>query len=337
MVIFDVNIENVLVFAAGGGGDVVTAAVIADKLNKYGYRTYISTIVWERYTIDPHPGPISISEIINSKKIGLYTVEVNEGSYAIRNGKKIIFQAVNVSSVIKKPIYICEISAGSEGLYRSLDELIMHLNIDLVLGVDVGGDVLAVGKEEELWSPLADQISLAALYKIYQNRSIPCYIAISSIGSDGELPRNYIIDRLSKIAREGGLIDIFGFGRSDEKIIKNILSKTVTEAGTALLDAIQGYRGWKIIRDGTRKIYIDILSTIVFILDVKVLFKNSPMATLLFNTKNIHEANDILVKNGIFTELELEKEIFKMINKNIFPDSKLIIKIKKDFTTKCKC
>ena len=38
--------------------------------------------------------------------------------------------------------------------------------IDLIVGIDVGGDILATGNEPGLASPLADSIMLAALSRI---------------------------------------------------------------------------------------------------------------------------------------------------------------------------
>lgn len=320
--------SRILVFGGGGGGDVVTAAFIALKLRQSGYKTFIGAAPWERFVIDPTPGPISLNEIYNAIKLGKYCLEINGDSYAVRNGRKIFFQAINVSRAINEPVFICELNKGVSGLYNGLVELTRYLEIDVIMGVDVGGDIIAKGNEKELWSPLADQITLSALYKIDKNNICKTIIALASIGSDGELPREYIINRLSLVASKGGLLGAFGFGHQDLKYIRRILSQVVTEAGRAILESITGFKGYKSIRKGSRVVYVDILSSIVFLLDTSVIYNLSLMADIISESKSIDEANEILLNMGIFTELELEKELMDIIKTGNNPDKKSILSIK---------
>jgi len=309
------GIQRILVFGAGGGGDVVSAAIIALKLRKLGYEAFIAAAPWERFSIDQTPGPIRLEEVYNGKKIGRNAMAINQSSYALRRNRKILFQAVNVAKALNEEVYICELSRGVHGLYLGLLDLANHLDVDLILGVDVGGDILAYGDEEELWSPLADQISLAALYRLKRDLNINALIAIQSIGADGELSREEIISRLSEIAKRNGLIGALGFGSEDLEYIDRLIKVTVTEAGKILPLAIRGFSGWITIRRGSRRVYVDILSTIAFIVDVECLYELSKMAKLVADTNSIEEANEILVSNGIFTELELEKELFQVMSK----------------------
>ena len=323
--------EMVLVFGGGGGGDVATSAFIALKLRSLGCQSYIACTPWERFSVDPNPGPISFNNIKGGTRIGRYSMAVDGNSYAIRGGSKIVFQAVNISSVLNEPVYICDLNTGVKGVANCLTELVKYLNVDLILGVDVGGDILAEGFEDDLWSPLADQIMLSALYRVESSNTCRTLIGVASIGSDGELSREYILERLSIIAGRGGLIGSIGFGYNDLEYMDRILSKAITEAGRAIPDAIRGFRGFRFIRGGSRRIYIDPISTIVFLLDTCIVYDLSRIARLIIDTESIEDANRILVDHGVFTELELEKRLYELLESCVKLDSKIILDIKKSW------
>ncbi len=318
-------LNKILVFAAGGGGDVATASAYAFKLRRYGIDSYISAAPWERLSIDPVPGPIKFDEIINPSYTGDYFITINSSSYAIRDGRKIIFQAVNAAKACSSDIYLCDMSTGVDGLTNCFRELSNYLGINNIIGLDVGGDILADGYEDTLWSPLADQLSLSSLYKVMSLEGVSTEVAIASPGADGELDREYLLNKINRVALEGGLLETIGFGILDSDILEKIFNSTVTEAGRVILDALKGFRGWKKIRSGTRTVYIDLLSTLIFILDTSIVFNNSEMAKKIYNTKNIDEANEILLKMGVATEYELEKEAEHLIKSGFTYNKDLIL------------
>lgn len=304
--------RNILVVGAGGGGDIVTASVFALKLRRLGFNTYISAPPWERIVVDSVPGPIGLDEVRNFVSRGDYYLVIDGSSYAVRGGKRVVFQASNVSRAVGEPIYIYSLRGGVEDAYRGLRELCGVLSIDLVVGLDVGGDILAKGFEDDLWSPLADQMTLSTLYRLASSDSIPSIIAVASPGADGELSREYVLERINELARLDGFIGALGFDRDDLEVFERILSYAITEAGQVILDALRGNVGWRVIRNGTRKVYIDVLSTIIFLLDTVAVYHESPVASAIIETKSIEEANQILLEMGIPTEYELEKEVARL-------------------------
>src|SRR5436853_545165 len=78
----------------------------------------------------------------------------------------------------------------------------------LVLGVDVGGDVLAAGPEPGLRSPVADALMLAAFSQLADE--IPCLWGVFGYGSDAELTPVEIDQALSVVAEHGGLLGAWG-------------------------------------------------------------------------------------------------------------------------------
>ena len=304
--------DKILIFAGGGGGDIASAGYLYMKLSKYVNRVYISGFPWERYIIDPIPGPINASHLRNVDKLGEYSYIAYRDSYAERGGKKIIFQAASLANILRTPIYLVTGEYGVEGLYKGIKEIYEYVNVDYIIGLDVGGDILAVGYEDELWSPLADQMTLAALFRLELD-GIKTMIAISSPGSDGELNREYILERIMKILSRKGFYGILGYGVDDLNNISKILDHIYTEASEAVKHALQGFRGEYSIREGTRKIFIDWISTLVFFLDTKIVYSESIMAKEIINTSSIEEANKILLKLGVPTEYELERELSKYV------------------------
>lgn len=302
-----------LVYAAGGGGDIATAAAYALKLRREGHDSYISCAPWERVVIDHVPGPIRFNDIRNAVDKGEYYVVIDSSSYAIRDGNKIVFQAVNVSRALSEQIYLCDMNTGVSGVYNFMKELVEDLKIDVVVGIDVGGDILAEGYEEDLWSPLADQVSLASLFRLSKD-GVSSFTAVASPGADGELGRDYVLSRINLVMKMGGLKESQGFGYIDLPIIKNIFDYVQSEAGRVVLDALEGFVGEKKIRNGTRSVYIDAFSTLIFILDTEIVYKLSGTAEKLLYTSSIDEANSILISLGIPTEYELEKEVSRLLS-----------------------
>jgi len=295
-----------LVVAAGGGGDIVTSAVYASKLRRWGFRVSLAAYPWERFVVDRVPGPIDLGEIYSFRDRGKYYLTIDGSSYSIRGGRIVRFQAANVSLALNEPIDIYTLRGGVLGAYRGIREICRSRGVDLVVGLDVGGDILAKGNENDLWSPLADQVTLASLYLLWDRDGIHSYVAVAGPGVDGELSRNYIFELLSGFVRDGSYLGSIGFGKSDIKLFEDILKHSISEAGYMILEAVKGNYGWKNIRNGTRRVYLDILSTMVFHIDSRSVYKASPMAHKILATESIDEANQILLSMGVPTEYELE-------------------------------
>src|SRR3990172_7350248 len=85
-----------------------------------------------------------------------------------------------------------------------LEAAMKELKIDLLVGLDVGGDSLAQGYEPGLRSPLADSIMLAAFAELEQ-RGQRALWGVFGYGSDGELSVDEIEMALSQLAAAGGL------------------------------------------------------------------------------------------------------------------------------------
>ena len=298
--------KRILVIAIGGGGDIASASMIANSLERMGHTTVLASIAWERYIYDPVPGPISLSEVENPSKRGDHYILVNKNSYATRGGRLVIPQAVKASRALGREVYIVDMYSGVEGYVKGLSSIISDVRVDLVIGVDVGGDVLASGFEDDLWSPLADWIGLAALSRLNG------IVAVHSPGSDGELSTNYLIKRIDEVAAKGGLLGVSSMCMHDALILEKILEYVDSEASRIPLLAYRGVRGKIPLRRGSRVVEISLFNTMTFYMNSNIVLDLVEPAKKLLYTKTLDEARFILNELGIYTELDLEEDLAKL-------------------------
>lgn len=294
---------KVLFIAIGGGGDIASAAVLARSMKTYGVNYVLASIAWERYIYDPVPGPIRLNEIENILDRGDSYVVVDGESFAIRGGQRVSFQAAKVAKLLNERIYIIDIYRGVNGYLMAIEDISTREGVDVVIGVDVGGDSIASGCEEELWSPLADWIGLAALARAHG------ILALHSPGSDGELPQDYILNRIDIFAARGGLLGVRSLCSHDIELLENILRKVSSEASFIPILAHRGMRGEIELRKGSRKVKLSMFNTFTFYLDATTLARNIEPVKAIYNTNSLEEANRILNNYGIYTELDLEEDL----------------------------
>ncbi len=298
--------SSILVTAIGGGGDIASAAMIANILERYNCKTILSSIVWERYIYDPVPGPVRLEEIVNPMTRGEHYVLITGDSYALRGGRVIVPQAVQASRALKRPVYIVDMYSGVEGYVKSLREILDVEGADLVIGVDVGGDSLATGFEEELWSPLADWMGLAALSRLNG------ILAVHSPGSDGELSQSYVISRVDKVAVRGGFLGVTSMCDLDVEVLEKLLKYINSEASSISLLAYRGFRGMLTVRRGSRSVEVSLFNTMTFYLKAPIVLELVELAKKILYTKSLEEARRVLNKHGIYTELDLEEDLAKL-------------------------
>jgi len=302
--------RNVIIFGMGGGGDIVGAAAIAQVLEDLGANVVLGSIVWERFTVDRVPGPVPFHEIRGGDRISGNLILVNGDEYAVRDGYKVVFQAVRVARLLGGKVALLDSSSGALGIEKGLNDAMKLLGVEAVVAVDVGGDVLAKGGEQDLWSPLADSVSLAGVYSSNVPVKLLCVIGL---GVDGELKPGYLLGRIGLLARKGALVDIKGIDLHAATVLEKLIEGgVVTEASKLILEAYKGHIGRRSIRGGSRTVEVSPIAAVGWFLEVSKIFKDLPLACLVNGTKSIHEARMRLNEAGVATELDLEEEIYKM-------------------------
>ncbi|MEB3806689.1 MAG: DUF1152 domain-containing protein [Desulfurococcales archaeon] len=300
--------KKILVYGAGGGGDALGAVHLYMKLKDYGAEPIIGSVVWERFPVDPYPGPIPLETLINAEPIGWSAALVTGESVALRYGYEVKFQLARVAGALGVEGLFIDISKGVAGVAEALRAAREALGVEAVIALDTGGDILAVGCEDNLWSPLADAVSLAGLAEA----GLPALVAVHGPGADGELPQDQVLRYISRIAGEGGLIEVSGLSKIEVEYISRIMENIYSESSKMPIYAFKGEYGEKEIRAKTRRVHVNPVTAATFILDANKVYKWSEQAKAVSGTRGIGQAKERLNAYCVVTELDLELELSRL-------------------------
>lgn len=293
--------KRALVLGIGGGGDVVGAIPTSRYLQRLGLETLVGGLTWERYVNDPEPGPRRMDEIEDIKKISS-TVGLVNSKTQTKGGVR--FTESVVAEVLGEETLLLDLNQGVQGAIAGLKEAMEKLGVDLFVGVDVGGDVLADGTEEKLKSMLADSMVLATMV----NLKVPTVLGVLGCGADGELTLDQFNRQVSKVAGYGGFLGARGLTPEDLAMLDKIIPKTKTESTALALEAARGKAGEVEIRGGYRKVLLTPASAVTFYFDPQVVFERiSRVAKRLVPTKSLEEAQQVLEEEEVPSELTFER------------------------------
>jgi len=187
--------KNALIIGTGGGNDIVSATLVASYLHKYGIKTDVAGIL--------SPGAVHFYNGKPEQTINQINGEVTR---YINSSRKEEIRLVDSSlpKIIKEAginidnFYNFSIRYGTEKLTQEVSKLAKNKGYDLIVGVDVGGDILARGeKDTTLLSPIMDFSTL----QVISNLNIETILIEFGLGTDGELRpigMNEIINELTE-------------------------------------------------------------------------------------------------------------------------------------------
>jgi len=231
---------RILFVAAGGGGDAVGILLARRILAPHDAGpALISTCAWERLRVDPVPGPRSLSGFTGLGFVDGEPAEVLPSCDTTPPGRSML---PRLAAEADARIFLHDFEHGAQGLAQRLRFLASALSVARLVVVDVGGDVLATGKEPGLLSPLADSLTLAAALQT----EVPTSLAVIGPGSDAELPEDEVRRRLDRLgATVAGTIDPASV---DE--LRGILAWHPTEASALVAASALGEQGAVEMRRG---------------------------------------------------------------------------------------
>lgn len=294
--------SKALIIGIGGGGDIVGTVPTADLLGMFGVESVLGGLSWERSVIDPVPGPRTFAEVRNARKLNDVVWFANKDT-ATSTGVR--FAEAGVAEVLGKETLLIDINYGSAAVAEGLLHAAGELGADLIIGVDVGGDLLALGNEPGLMSPLADSIMTAAFARI--EKRMPAIMGLFGFGSDGELTREELERSMSVLAREGGLLGGWGITREALALLEKLIAVVPTEASRAPALYARGEFTETSIRSGTRQVNLSMSSTVTYYFLPGVLYeKLSVMSRTVADAGSLLDANECLHGLGIRTEYDIE-------------------------------
>ncbi len=296
-----------LVIGMGVGGDVVGALATAELMRRFDAATpVLGGLAWERRPIDPEPGPRQVDEIEDAEEIAAGVMLAGRGT-RVRD-RDVYFAESRMSEFLGEPTVLIDVSRGPASIAAGLARATEQLDCDLVVFVDVGGDVLAYGHEPGLRSPLCDAVMLAAAGRL-GGLGHTVLGAVFGVGCDAELTPTEVLDRLAEVAAEGGLAGARGLTSEVAGRLEKAMELVITEASAQAVRAFRGASGTATIRGGARTVELSPLAAVTFYLDVEAMLRaTGRLARAVDGAESLEEANEALHHLGVRTELDLERD-----------------------------
>lgn len=296
--------RRAMLIGIGGGGDIVGTIPTAGLLSMFGTDYLLGGLSWERPAIDPVPGPRRFEETKNADKLNDVVWYCSKDT---TTSTGVVFAESRVSEVLGVETFLIDISQGPVTTAKGIIEAAEKLSVDLIVGIDVGGDAIATGTEKGILSPLADSIMIASLYEV--GKKIRTMIGVLGFGSDGELTISELESSIKQIAGHRGIMGSWGITPDTLRVMEELIEAVPTEASRSPVKYARGEFEEVRIRSGTKFINLNFSSTVTIYIDPAVLFeKVSVLARLVAKCTSIENANKSLHEFGIKSELDLERE-----------------------------
>jgi hypothetical protein len=295
--------SRILVVGIGGGGDVAGALAFAEAARAFGPGAVVGGLTWERRPVDPLPGPRRLDEITGAQPlheaVALATPDTT-GPGDFR------FCEADMAAFLGEPVVLLDPNPGPAAIAAGLDAAAAHLACDLVVLLDVGGDVLAHGDEPGLASPLADATVLAAAPAM----RTPTLGAVFGIGCDGELTPAEVLARLEEVRAAGGDLGDLPLPSAALDRVEAALAHVTTEASAMAVRCARGETGRMPIRNGRRTVPLTPDGGRLVCFDPQVAIASAArLAAAVAPATSLEDAQRILAALGVRTELDYEREM----------------------------
>lgn len=197
---------------------------------------------------------------------------------------------------------------GPRGAAAGIDAAADHLGCDLVVLLDVGGDVLAHGDEPGLASPLADAVLLAAAPRLEAAGRRPLGV-IFGAGCDGELTPDEVLERLAEVDRHGPVLGRSALTGDEIAALDAQVARIPTEASAMAVRCAQGERGEATIRAGRRTVQLTQAGgELLWFSPQAALGSAARLAVAIAAAGDLLAADKILEQRGVRTELAYERD-----------------------------
>ncbi len=250
--------------------------------------------------LDPLAGPRDPSWFLNLERIGRRNYRVTPTTSLREPAGSSL---PRLASELPARLYLLDPREGAVGLRSQLQELADLLDVDSVQIVDVGGDILAIGDEAGLRSPLADSLVLAAA----QNFGPNVGVLITGCGLDGELPESLVLARCRLLTSNGSTYRL-----SPEATLSYapLFRWHPSEATGLLWAAAMGARGTAEVRDGGYPVILSDHSIEIHRLDHGKVLDLNLLAQGLITTRSLDEAEDAIRRMGAVSEIDYERKCY---------------------------
>jgi hypothetical protein len=291
-----------LVLGIGGGGDAVGSLAAVRHLEALGVETIAGGVAWERFVVDPFPGPRPLADIRGVRRLGEHSALVDPVAGAT-TPEGAHFCESRLASHLREATVLIDVTGGPAGTAQGISDACAQLGCDLVFLVDIGGDAIASGPEPGLASPLCDAVMIAAGARL----DVPCLLGVLGAGCDGELTPTEVLERVAALGAAGAWLDTFGTTPEAAGEIEAAAAVAVTEASLLVARAARGEHGGVEIRSGRRTVQLGPVAALCFVFDLADSLPVLPLVAQVAEAASIEEARERLNAIGISTELDYEE------------------------------
>jgi hypothetical protein len=294
------------VLGIGGGGDVAGALSSALLCERLGTPVVLGGITWERLPIDPKAGPRHAAEIVGARTLGEGILLAGPDT---RTAAGVVFAESRMAGLRGEQTVLVDPNGGPRAVANGLEDACEALGADLLLLVDVGGDVLGDGSEPGLASPLCDAVMLAAGVHL-QRRGVQVAGAVFGPCCDGELTLDELLDRLARLGAAGGILGTEGMSPAVADELDRACAEIPTEASLQAVRCARGEIGIASIRGGRRQVTLSPVGALTFYFDPGIAAATvARLADAVMDAGSLDEANEVLHRLGVRTELDYERDM----------------------------
>lgn len=289
----------------GGGGDVVGALATARLCQELGTEVVLGGVAWERLPIDPHPGPRPAAQIVDSRPLAGSVLLAGPNT---RSAAGAPFAESGMAGFLGEDTLLVDVLEGPQVIASSLRAAAELLEADLVGFIDVGGDVLALGNEPGLASPLCDAVMLASAARLERD-GVGTFGAVFGPCCDGELTIEEILTRLADLAAAGALLGAWGMTDAITDELEKACLVVPTEASAQAIRCARGEVGQTTIRRGRRTVTLSPIGAMTFYFEPgRAVERTARLAKAVIDAEDLEHANDVLHGLGVRTELDFERD-----------------------------
>ena len=283
---------------------MVGALAVARLCDSLGTPFVLGGVAWERLPIDPHPGPRPLAQIHGGRPLGEAAVLAGPET-ATPEG--VAFSEARMAAHLGAETVLFDVAGGTAGAAAGIAGAVTELGCDLLVCVDVGGDVLAHGDEPGLASPLCDAVMVAAALNV-AGRVKPL-LAVIGPGCDGELTIGEVLARVAELARGGAWLGTWGLAPETAAELDAAAGLVPTEASLQVVRCARGEVGHALIRGGRRSVELGPVGALTFVFDPLAAPPDAlPLARAVAKAGSIEQGRAALAARGVKTELDYERD-----------------------------
>lgn len=195
--------KKALVIGAGSGRDIASAVLLTEKLRKQGVQVDLAGFLT----------PWAVHEFAGKLERPINTLDgsptrkflANKREQSIPFFEPELFKLNTELGLGLEEIHLFSLHYGTLGLLDAIQRLVRTKEYDLILAVDVGGDILATREDcRYIYTPIVDLTCLNIL--TWLDTSADLVLSVIAPGSDGEIPSRRLAEIVAELRVKGILL-----------------------------------------------------------------------------------------------------------------------------------